>query len=54
VPADPELLLLDWLRGGLRRRAGPGGRGQDESVADESETLFWEFGLEKLVVGPGE
>ena len=57
MPAGAELLLLDWLRGCGRRgwrRAGPGGRGEDESVADESETLLWEFGLKKLVVGAGK
>ena len=57
VPAYPELLLLDWLRGcgrGRWRCAWLCGWGQHESLADQSETLLWEFGLKKLVVGAGK
>jgi len=56
-PAGPELLLLDRLRGfggGNRWRARLGWRSEDESLADQSEALLWEFGLKKLVVGAGK
>jgi hypothetical protein len=36
------------------RSNGTGGRGEDEAVADEGETLLWELGLKELIVGAGE
>jgi len=47
--ADPWALLS---LGG--RRAGFGGRSQDEALADEGEALLGKFSLEKLVFGAGE
>ena len=36
------------------RRAGLGGRGEDEAIADQGKALLGEFGLEELVFRAAE